>query len=126
MQNYVKFQLEDGTEVYIESGETPKGSSGLIPSKGVSGLADQSGHSFEKAFESIRKMAGTMVAELHTGFSEPPSEVSVSFGLKASGELGNLVVARTGIDVNYNISVRWSKESKKEDSADKKSEEKKP
>ncbi len=123
MQNYVKFQLEDGTEVYIESGETPKGASGLIPSKGAV-AADQSGHSFEKAFESIRKMAGTMVAELHTGFSEPPSEVSVSFGLKASGELGNLVVARTGIDVNYNISVRWSKEGKKEESTDKKSEEK--
>ncbi len=106
---YVKFELEDGTAVYIESGETHKGSSGLIP--GMRGdAADQAAISFEKSFTAVRKMASTMISGLREGFVEQPEEVQINFGLKASGELGNLVVARGGMEANYNVMLRWRSE----------------
>lgn len=121
---YVKFELEDGTAVYIESGETHKGSSGLIP--GMRGdAADQAALSFEKSVTAVRKMASTMMSNLREGFVEQPEEVQINFGLKASGELGSLVVARGGMEANYNVSLRWrSEKAEKDEKQDEKEQEK--
>lgn len=119
---YIKFQLEDGTVVYIESGDSPKGSSGLIP--GMRGdAADQAALSFEKSVTAVRKMAATMINSMREGFIEQPEEVQINFGLKASGELGSLVVARGGMEANYNVSLRWrSEKAEKQDEKDKEKE----
>ena len=121
---YVKFELEDGTAVYIESADSPKGSSGLIP--GMRGDAsDQAALSFEKSVSAVRKMASTMISNLREGFVEQPEEVQINFGLKASGELGSLVVARGGMEANYNISLRWrSEKAEKDEKQDEKEQEK--
>ena len=121
---YVKFELEDGTAVYIESADSPKGSSGLIP--GMRGDAsDQAALSFEKSVTAVRKMAATMITSMREGFVEQPEEVQINFGLKASGELGSLVVARGGMEANYNVMLRWrSEKAEKEEPQDEKEQEK--
>ncbi len=124
MATYVKFELEDGTVVYVESTDTPKGSGSLIPSRGSGDSTEHVTASFEKSIDGVRKMAATLISRLRDGFVEKPSEISVSFGLKASADLGNLVVARTGMEANYNVSLRWHKE-KEEPKEETDSEEKK-
>lgn len=121
---YVKFELEDGTVVYIESADSPKGSSGLIP--GMRGDAsDQAALSFEKSVTAVRKMAATMINSMREGFAEQPEEVQINFGLKASGELGSLVVSRGGMEANYNVSLRWrSEKAEKDEKQDEKEQEK--
>ena len=119
MASYVKFTLEDGTVVYIESSDAPKGSGSLIPSRGVGDTVEHVTASFEKSVESVRKMASSLITNLRDGFEEKPTEITVSFGLKASADLGNLVVARTGVEANYNVSLRWSKEKKEEEAPSK-------
>ena len=94
MASYVKFELDDGTIVYVESTDIPKGSSGLIP--GSREHAEQAAVSFDQSVATIRKMAVALMQNLRSGFPEQPEEVGVSFGIKASGELANLVVARGG------------------------------
>jgi hypothetical protein len=63
-------------------------------------------------------LAAAMINGLREGFVEEPAEIGVSFGLKASAELGNLVVARTGVEANFNVNLRWHKDKK--ESADEK------
>lgn len=116
MASYVKFELEDGTIVYVESVDSPKGSSGLIPAgRGAEQAADQAAISFEKSVGGVRKMASALLKEFKDGLTQEPDEVTISFGLKASGELGSLLVARGGVEANYNISIRWHKEEKKKE-----------
>ncbi len=117
MASYLKFELEDGTIVYLETIEAPKGSGGLIPAS-REGSAEKAALSFEKSFNSVRKMAATMLKDLREGFTQEPEEVSITFGLKASAELGNLIVARGGMDANYGVTLRWRNEKKEPEKND--------
>jgi hypothetical protein len=38
---------------------------------------------------------------------EPPAEIEVTFGLKATGELGNLAVGKVSGESNYQIRMVW-------------------
>jgi hypothetical protein len=122
MASYVKFELDDGTVVYVESTDTPKGSSGLIP--GTRDHTEQAAVAFDQSVTAIRKMAVSLMQNIRTGFDDQPDEVGVNFGIKASGELGNLVVARGGMEANYNVSLRWRTKDKEKENG-KKDEEKK-
>ncbi len=122
MVNYVKFELTDGTLVYMETNESNKGGSGLIPTHEAA--LDTSAHSFEQAIDGVRKMAAVMIDSFHNGIEEPPSEVSISFGLRASAEVGALTVGRGVGQDNINVSLRWYKKDEedkkeKEDKEDK-------
>jgi len=124
MASYMKFELEDGTFVYVETTDGPKGTSGLIPAgRGADQAAEQAAASFEKSAGAVQKMAAALLQQFRAGFADQPEEVSISFGLKASGELGTFMVARGGMEANYNVSIRWRKEEK-EDKEDKKAEKK--
>jgi hypothetical protein len=114
MANYLKFELDDGTFVYIETTDTPKGSSGLIPAGKGAEHADAT-LSFDKSIGAVGKMAVAMLDQFRKGFADQPEEVAINFSLKASGELGNLIVSRGGSEANYGISIRWRKEDKHED-----------
>jgi hypothetical protein len=41
--------------------------------------------------------------------------MEVTFSLKASGEVGNLFVAKGAAEASYNVTLRWHKEEKKEE-----------
>lgn len=110
MSSYVKFVLDDGSAIYLESAETHKGSGSLIPSRGEPEPDDPSNLSFEQSVNSVQRMAAILINGLRDGFIEKPSEIAVSFGLKASAELESMVVSRAGMDANFNISLRWHKE----------------
>lgn len=109
---YVKFELKDGSTVYIESADLPKGVSGLIPPEKSQDHAETAEAPFHKAIEAVSQMSAEMLEGLRGGFSESPSDLSISFGLKASADLGSLFISRSGMDANFNVSLSWHKESK--------------
>ena len=116
----MKFKLEDGTMVYIESAESPRGSSGLLPGgKGEHG--DHQAASFDRSIAAVRKMTTALIDNLRKGQEKEADEIQINFGLKASGEVDGLVVARGGMEANFNVMLRWRK-----DDDDKQDEEKKP
>lgn len=115
MVSYIKFEMKDGTIVYVESTETPKGSSGLIPGGHAGDSSNQKAISFEKAIEGVTKMAGVLVENLRSESAEEPQDISISFGLKASADLSSLFISRGGMEANYNVSVRWHKKDEAED-----------
>jgi hypothetical protein len=116
----MKFKLEDGTTVYIESADSPRGSSGLLPGgKGEHG--DHQAVSFDHSITAVRKMAAALINNLRKDQAQEPDEIQINFGLKASGEVDGLVVARGSMEANFNVMLRW-----RSDEDDKKDEEKKP
>lgn len=123
MASYVKFELEDGTVVYMETTEAPRGSSGLIPG-GRGEHADQAAVEFEKAIESVRKLATSIVTHLRRESPEQPEEVQVNFGLKANGDVNGLVISRGGMESNMNVMLRWRSETKKDEKEEKDEKEK--
>lgn len=110
MASYVKFELEDGSIVYVETTDTPKGSSGFPLAGRGEHPSEQASVSFEGSIQSVRKMAAALVREMRDGFTQPPDEMQVNFGLKASAEVGSLVIARGGVESNYNVMLRWRKQ----------------
>jgi len=120
MASYMKFELQDGTQVFIEVTEGQKNASGLLPSTRSENILDQSPISFDESFDAIRKMAAGMVQKLRNGFDTDPEEVNISFGVKAAQELNSLAVARSGMDSNFGISVRWRNGKKAEEEVNEK------
>jgi hypothetical protein len=114
MATYVKFELEDGTSVYVETTDSPKGASGLIPST-RSVEAGKAGASFEKAVAGLRTMASAMVNGLRgEEEGQQPDEVQINFGLKAATDLDGFIISRGGMESNYNVMLRWRNEKKQD------------
>ena len=117
MSKYVEFPLDGGGSIVIESAEEPaRGGTGFMRGEGVYTAANAATQSFDASVEAVRRSADLLVSKLR-GLSAPPDELTVSFALKASGELGGLAVAKNGGDANFNVTLKWSNEPKKDDAA---------
>lgn len=108
MSHYLEFTLPDGSTVVIESDEPPRPSAeGVVKaSRGIVEVTRQASETFEQAIENARKAALLIVNKLR-GLHDSPAEVEVTFGLKASGELGTLVVAKAGVEASYTVKLTW-------------------
>ncbi len=105
MSRYVEFTLPDGSSVILESDEREGG----IVRAGRGDTLERARATFEQAAESARKAALVVLAKV-SDMSERPDEVEITFGLKASGELGSMVVAKAGLEANYSVKLTWKKE----------------
>jgi len=105
MSRYVEFTLPDGSTVIIESDEPE-----TEPVKATRGgdIAERARETFEQAAESARK-AALVILDKVRGLHDSPDEIEITFGLKASGELGNLVVAKSGVEASYSVKLTWKK-----------------
>jgi hypothetical protein len=56
----------------------------------------------------VRRNAQAIIDKVK-GLSDSPDEVKVTFGLKATGDLGNLAVAKVGAEANYTVELTWKK-----------------
>ena len=117
---FLTFTLADGTTVNIETMDGHKNSPGLLPS-GPATVGDKSTLSFEAQIDGARKMAATLMKNFREGFSEEPSDIDITFGLKASNEAGGFLVSRSGPDATFSISLHW-RDRQKETDPEKKSE----
>jgi hypothetical protein len=119
---YVEFPLEGGGSIFIEATEEiGRGSAGFLRGEGTGQKAAQS---FDSTVESIRRSADLMLTKLR-GLSSAPDELAITFSLKASQELGGLMVSRGAQDSNFNVTLRWMSDKGKEEKEEKEIKEKK-
>jgi hypothetical protein len=105
MSGYVEFTLPDGSSVFIESDDTE---SGTVKAGRLSDVTKQAQETFENAVENAHK-AVLIVLDKVQELLQAPDQVEITFGLKASGELGTLVVAKAGIEANYSVKLMWKR-----------------
>jgi len=106
MTKYVEFKMPDGSIVVIESSD---GTSGIVDA-GIGDAAERARESFEEAFDKARKSA-QLIREKLRSMHDAPDEIQLTFGLNASGELGNLAIAKAGVTASYSITMKWTKTS---------------
>jgi hypothetical protein len=64
---------------------------------------------FEQGLETVRHSTDAFIEKVRN-LSDPPDEVEMTFGLKATGEVGNFAVAKAGAEANYTVTMTWKRE----------------
>lgn len=116
MAHYLKYQTTDGVVVLVEvESEVEVPQEGVVKAgrvgEKVRDAVEEVQTRFEDAMNAVRTNAEVVIGKVKS-LSERPDEVEVTFGLKATGELGNFAVAKTGAEANYTIKMTWKREQK--------------
>lgn len=105
MKRLLEFPLEDGTSILAEVEEPDQG--GLIKAS-VGDTIAKAQQTLEKSLEKVKPAAQFVIQKLRE-LHDAPDEVQVSFGLKLSAEAG-AVLASGGVEANYIVTLKWSRE----------------
>lgn len=112
MTDYIQFTTEDGATISVEAAEEETVEPGVVKA----GLKEEAEKavaeakvSFERGLEIVRYNADAFIKKVR-GLHDPPNEVEMTFGLKATGEVGNFAVAKAGAEANYTVKLTWKRE----------------
>lgn len=106
VKRIVEFPLESGESILVEVDEAAQTDERI-------GLRDQvvdkATQTFESALETVKPIANAIITKIGS-IKQPADEVEVKFGIKISAQLG-AVVASGNSEVNYEITLKWKKDS---------------
>ena len=129
MANYLQFTTKDGQPFLVEvddplPAEMRVGQDGRDDADefdlddgevqvSISGAAQQAmgaaKNTFDEALDVVKSNATAFIGKINE-LPHPPDEVSVSFGLKGTCELGGaFVVAKAGAEASYTVTLTWNK-----------------
>jgi len=97
MNKLVEFTLEDGTPIFVEVDE-PIPDSGIQEAARGDKVIQKASESFESAIATL-KPASTAVIKRIRNLADPPTEISIEFGLKLSAEAGAYIAAAGKDDI---------------------------
>jgi len=118
MANYIQYTASDGGTVLVEvESEEVSPSDGMVKA----GVADtmqktvaQAQATFEGALDRVVRQNAQALIQSVRNLAEQPSELEVTFGLKATGEVGNIAIARGGGEANFTIRLLWAPQTEQE------------
>ena len=114
MTDYIQFRTEDGATVLVEVAEQETIHAGVeragLKEKAAEAVS-QAKTTFEDGLEILRRNADAFIKKVRD-LSDPPDEMEVTFGLKATGEAGNFAIAKAGAEASYTVKLTWKRESK--------------
>ena len=112
----VKFELEDGSFIYMEVDEKLPVSQSQVEDEDLAGLVgvgdiviQKASQSLENSLSGIRAIGDAVIDKVKS-LNEPADEVEVKFGIKMSADLGAVIAKGSG-EVNYEITLKWDKRS---------------
>jgi hypothetical protein len=103
MADFVRYELEDGSEVFFESAE-----GSLVSLRGGNADVVDAG----KLGDRLRHVADA-AAEVSRGLRERlgPDEIELSFGVKVSGEVSWWFFAKANGEASINVTLTWKDDS---------------
>ena len=110
MAVYVEYLQEDGNVLLVEANASAEQA---VKASNMSGnIIIKAEHSFKDALKSIR----SSVTTLWQGFADVQADdIEVTFGIKTVGEVGMFAVCKAGAEVNYEVKLRWTKDTSSHD-----------
>jgi hypothetical protein len=100
MSTFVEYKLDDDTTILIETQEE-----GGMKKASIGGnKIVKAQMKFSEALKGVKMQAKSLLKEiedLHV------NEAEIKFGITTSGELGNMAIGKIGVDVNYEITLKW-------------------
>ena len=107
-ENYVEYQLGDGSTILIEETVPRLGGQRAVASDGgVSKAASK----LEETISPLSKLAQEMKDVLKSNINSP-DEITIEFGAKLSADFG-LIVAKSQVEANFKVSLTWNKATPK-------------
>lgn len=103
MSQYVRFP---DSGVLVEVSAAPSGSDGLVET----GLGDRvatAAAGLREALEQAISASGGALIAAAQAIEPPPEEIEVTFGVDATGELGNVVVGKGTARANFTVRLTW-------------------
>ncbi|MBE9068409.1 hypothetical protein IQ260_17290 [Leptolyngbya cf. ectocarpi LEGE 11479] len=113
MTQYIQFDVEEKGKkilVEVEEEEVTSSEEGLVK-VGIRDIAGTTVAVAKSTFSDAVKEAvvcnvnGLMTAV--DSLANPPTEIEINFGLKVTGQAGNIAVGKVGGEVNYGIKLSW-------------------
>jgi hypothetical protein len=113
MPRYIQFATADGESVLVEMAEERLETSGGVVKAGLVGdaaeVVAQARVTFEAAImDTVRRNAEGFIQRMNA-LSTPPDEAEISFGIKATGEVGNAAIVKGGAEAAYTVTLKWKK-----------------
>lgn len=109
--HYIQFNTADGQTVLVEADVAE-----VTPPRGVvkAGIADKiretvaaAEDSLDNAMRRVVCYNAQAITEAVQSLPSRPTDMQISFGLKVTGEVGNIAVGKAGGEVNYQIKLTW-------------------
>ena len=104
----MRFVLDDGTAVELETDTGPTGVGGPTM-RGGDGPVAGAQRSFQQAMVAIKKTIGSTIVELRDAFPDRPDELEIEFGIKASMEANGLILAKAAGEASFTVKALWKK-----------------
>jgi hypothetical protein len=106
MSELVSFPTDDGSSILVEV-DAPGGGRVTRGGRSVDAVID-AGSSLDHALAGLGPAIKGIVAQLRAA-ADWPDEVEIEFGVKLSVD-ANAIIARTGAEANFTISLKWSRD----------------
>lgn len=104
MKTLTKFELEDGTIIYVEDDST-QGPNNITPGVRGGEISPKIKQKFEGEIEKVKPVSEKLISEL-SELSKKPSEIEVEFGFKLSGSVG-FVLTSGEAEANFKVKLVW-------------------
>lgn len=105
MSRYVAFTAAAGGNVLVEVDDDA--ASGIekagLRGSAADGAVARAEATFEQAVASAVTRSVAALSEAVSALSHAPAEVELTFGLKATGEIGNVAIAKAGGEANFTV-----------------------
>jgi len=103
--NIIKYKLEDGTEIYIES---------TVDEVGIQKLSNndeyiESDEKFENLISRVKPVSEIIMNSLKE--LNNPDEIEVAFGMKLGGKAG-IIFASVDSEATFNLKLKWNNSKK--------------
>ncbi len=111
MPQYVQFETAGGGVVLVEVEPAEVEARPGIDKAGLGDRVDKAVTRAQAGFDEAVKgivsyNAETLIAAVRA-LSEEPSEAELTFGLKATGEVGNIAIAKGSAEANLSVRISW-------------------
>ena len=115
MARYLQFPASDGSTVLVEVEEEevspPQGVVKAGVQETVQKTVAQAQSAFEGAVDRVVRHNAEAFIQSVRNLTERPDELEVTFGLKATGEMGNFAIAKGSGEVNFTVRLSWKRGS---------------
>ncbi len=117
MTRYIQYTASDGGTILMEVDEQEVASPEGVVKAGVADTVQKTVARAQSTFEGaldrvVRQNAEAFIQSVRS-LTESPDELEVTFGLKATGEVGNIAIAKGGGEANFTIKLSWKREAEK-------------
>ncbi len=116
MANYIQFISSAGNTLLVEVAESEVQSQGGVQKAGLKDAIGKrvavAATSFEDAIKHAIHYNAQAFIQSVSSLQIMPSEAAITFGLKVTGEMGNIAVGQVGGEANYTVTLTWKRETK--------------